>query len=131
MPGQNLIAATQLPFIADVVLAKGQAVVLVVGSEDHIALPAAANSALCFGFAMNDAAIGERVAIHVAGGVATAKAGATCAIGDYLMINSNVGDLKPVVLGASNQHVVARCLRTAAAGDLIPVIPMFSIAQGA
>jgi hypothetical protein len=131
MPGQNLIGATQLPFIADVTLTKGQAVVLVVGSEDHVALPAGANSALCFGFAMNDAAVGERVAIHISGGVATAKAGASCAIGDWLMINGTSGDLKPVVLGASNQHVVARCLRTAASGDLIPVVPMFSIAQGA
>lgn len=131
MPGQNQIGATIVPMIADVALTKGAAVVLVVGSEDHVNLPAGANSALAIGFAVNDAAIGERVGIHMSGGLATAKAGATCAIGDFLMINGVLGDLKPVVLGASNQYVVARCMRTAASGDLIPVVPMFSIAQGA
>lgn len=132
MPGQVQVGATILSgFTADVAVTRGAALVLVVGSEDHVALPAAANSALFFGFAVNDAAIGERIAVHVLGGVAYAKAGAVCAIGDYLMINGVLGDLKPVVLAASNQHVVARCLRTAASGDLIPVLITPSIAQGA
>jgi len=131
MPGQNLVAATQLMMIADVALTKGAAVVLVVGTEDHVNLPAGANSALVYGFAMNDAAINERVAIHVGGGVATAKAGATIAIGDYVMVNSASGDLKTLVLGASNQYAVGKALRGAASGDLFPIKPCDFIAQGA
>lgn len=131
MPGQNLIAATLPTYVADVAITKGAAVVLVVGTEDHIALPAGANSALVLGFAINDAAIGERVAVHTDGGIATAKAGASIAIGDYVMVNSNLGDLKTLVLGASNQYVVGKALRTAASGDLFPVKPCDFIAQGA
>ena len=131
MPGQNQVSASLQSFVAKVALTKGQAVVLVIATEDQVDLPAAANSALFIGFAANDAAINETVAIHTVGGVAQGKVGATIALGDFVMINGTSGDLKPVVLGASNQYCVGKALRGGAAGDLIPVLVLNFIAQGA
>jgi len=131
MPSQNQYGATVVVGTAAVALTKGVACVLVPATEDSIALPAGANSALFYGFALNDALAGERVSLHVAGGVATAKLGATVAMGDFLMINGVLGDLKTMVIGASNQYIVGKALRGGVVGDLIPIIPLNSLAQGA
>lgn len=131
MPGQNQVGASLQSFNAKVAITKGQAVVLVTGTEDQVDLPAAANSALFIGYAANDAAIGESVAVHTVGGIAQAKAGASISLGDYVMINGTSGDLKTLTLGASNQYCTGKALRAAASGDLFPVLVLNFIAQGA
>lgn len=117
-------------FIADAAITQYAAVVQVTSAEDHCNLPAGANSALFLGFAKDAIASGSAGPIIVSG-KAKAKLGATTALGDFLMINGSDGSLKPLVLGASNQYVVAKALRGGSSGDVIPVQIMQFIAQGA
>lgn len=131
MPGQDFSNAMVKEFIADAAITQNAAVVAVIATEDHCNLPAAANSVLFLGFAIDACASGERVRVHVGGGIAKAVCGATVALGDYLMINGTTGSVKPLVLGASNQHVVAKALRGGASGDVIPVKFCEFVAQGA
>jgi uncharacterized protein DUF2190 len=130
MPGQNQIGATLISMRAKVALTRGCAVITT-ANEDEVDLPAGTNSAAFMGYAVNDAAIGEPVAIHTVGGNPLAWAGGAIAIGDYLTTTGTAGKVAKLTLGASNQYVVGKALRAAADGDLFPVLPCNFIAQGA
>ncbi len=113
---------------ADAAITQWAAVVLVVATEDHCNLPAGANSALFGGFATHAAASGDVLQVVVEGKT-KGKLGSSCDIGDYLMINGALGDLKPVVLGSSDQYAVAQALRGGSTGDVIPLRICRFIAQ--
>ncbi len=130
MPSQDFnTAATVKECTANAAITANAAVVLVIATEDKVDMPAAANSALFIGFALEAAASGAKVRVHMSGGIAKGVLGATTALGDFLMINGTSGDLKPVVLGSSDQYVVGKALRGGNSGDIIPVLIAQSIAQ--
>lgn len=131
MPSQDFnTAATVKTFTADTAITANMCVIF--GTlEDHVTLASGANDPGFVGFALEDAASGAQVRVHISGGVAKAIAGATFAIGDYLMIEGADGRLKKLTLGASNQYVVAKALRAGADGDFVPVKIMEFVAQGA
>lgn len=132
MPSQDFnTAAVVKKFTANAAITANAAVVLVIASEDKADMPAGANSVLFLGFALYAAASGAEVDVHVSGGIAKAVCGASVALGDYLMVNGTLGDVKPLVLAASNQHVIAKALRGGSTGDIIPVKIIEFIAQGA
>jgi hypothetical protein len=119
-------------YVAKVAITRGCALILT-AVEGECDLPGGSNSAVVFGFALDDAAIGERVAVHVlsTGGEAKAYAGGTIAIGDYVITTGVLGKVAKLTLGASNQYVVGKATQAAADGQLFSVLPCNFIAQGA
>ena len=130
MPQQNLGGFPT--YKAKVAISRGHVVVLT-AVADEVDLPAGTNSALCIGYALNDAAIGEFVAVHPLNGPGQAKAiaGGVIAIGDYLVNNSTTGKVTKLTLAASNQYCVGKALQVGADNQLIAVQPLNFIAQGA
>ncbi len=122
-----------IPFVAEVALTRGQAVVL--GSAlDTVALPSGAD-ALIVGFAANDAAIGQTVAIHpVTDGTSKCKALVgedECAAGDVLVGDDATGGVTTLVPGVSKQFACGIALEAGAEGQLIDILPCFFIQVGA
>jgi hypothetical protein len=130
MPGQNLGGFPA--YKAKVAISRGHIVILTTVA-DEVDLPAGTNSAMCLGYALNDAAIGEFVAVHLLsmGGQAKGIAGGTIAIGDYLVNNSTTGKVTKLTLGASNQFCVGKAVQAGADGQLIAISVSDFIAQGA
>jgi hypothetical protein len=122
-----------LPFIAEVALTRGQAVVF--GSAyGTVALPAEADD-LILGFAVNDAGIGQEVAIHpVTDGSSKCKAlvGTDgCTRGDVLVGDDATGGVATLTPGVSLQYACGIALETGIAGQLVDVLPCFFIQVGA
>lgn len=119
-------------YVAKVAVTRGCALILT-ANEGECDLPGGSNSAVVFGFALNDAAIGERVSVHLLSSPGEAKiyAGGTIAIGDYLIATGTLGKVAKLTLGASNQYVIGKATQAAADGQLFSALPCNFIAQGA
>jgi hypothetical protein len=117
---------------AKVAITRGCAVICTT-VEGEVDLPAGSNSSKVIGYALNDAAIGEKVSVHLLNGPGEAKAyaGGSIAIGDYVLVNGTAGKVTALTLGASNQYVVGKATQAAADGQLFSVLPCNFIAQGA
>lgn len=126
----NENGATFIAMRAKVAITRGQ-VVIVDTVDQEVDLPAGANAQKTFGFARNDAAAGELVAIHVSGGLATAVAGGTIAAGDLLQTGATAGQVVTAAPAAgANAYLCGKAVGAAAAGDLFRVVPMHAVIQG-
>lgn len=119
-------------YVAKSAIVRGAALICT-AVEGEVDLPAGSNSTKVIGYALNDAAIGERVSVHLlnSAGEAKAFAGGTIAIGDYLLTTGTAGKVSALTLGASNQYVIGKATQAAADGQLFSVLPCNFIAQGA
>jgi hypothetical protein len=119
-------------YVAKVAVTRGCALICTT-VEGEVDLPAGSNSTKVIGYALDDAAIGERVAVHLlsTGGEAKAYAGGSISIGDYVLTTGTAGKVSALTLGASNQYVIGKATQAAADGQLFSVIPCNFIAQGA
>jgi hypothetical protein len=119
-------------YVAKVAVTRGCALICTT-VEGEVDLPAGANSTKVIGYALDDAAIGERVAVHLLSspGEAKAFAGGNISIGDYVLTTGSAGKVAALTLGASNQYVIGKATQAAADGQLFSVIPCNFIAQGA
>lgn len=119
-------------YVAKVALTRGCALICT-AVEGEVDLPAGSNSTKVIGYALNDAAIGDRVSVHLlnTAGEVKAFAGGTIAIGDYVLTTGTAGKVATLTLGASNQYVVGKATQAAADGQLFSVLPCNFIAQGA
>ena len=122
---------TGLPFIAEGALTRGMA--LVVGTAyPQVKVTAAANAAV-IGYALNDAASGQEVAIVPVNyaGKCKAIAGASFSRGNVLQAEGADGRLKVLVPGTSLQYAVGIALEDGADGQLVDILPCFFISVGA
>jgi hypothetical protein len=109
------------PFVAKVALVRGQAVILDTAVRGQVDLPGGANAKIV-GYAFNDAAIGQQVAIVLVGPTTTAIAGAAVGIGDYLMGEGADGRLKELADDNALQHACGISLEDGEDGQLIEII---------
>jgi len=102
------------------------------GAEDRVTLPAAANADDFAGFSVYDQAAGSQGPLHMAAGVAKARAGGAIGLGKKCNIAGNTGKIAQAAPAAgANAHVVCRALRAASAdGDVIPVLVIPETMQG-
>src|SRR5262245_27434443 len=123
MPAQNQGGASIIPMRATVALTRGQVVILDTTTDGNVTLPGGANAQKTFGFAVNDAQIGELVSVHVSGGLAMAVAGGAVALGDLLQTGATPGQVVTAAPAAgANSYLCGKAARAAASGDLFPVV---------
>jgi hypothetical protein len=103
MPGQDTSTGVLKTHIYDAAIGAYRAVVVSGSAEDHITLPAGANAAGFRGFTLIGGDPNEQWAIHMAGGIANAVAGAAFADGDLLMIGDNTGKVVKATTPAVTQ----------------------------
>jgi hypothetical protein len=84
------------PFIAKVALLRGQAVILDTSVRGQVDLPGGANAAV-IGFAVNDAAIGQEVAIALVGTCKAIAGDTSISIGDYVTGEGTDGKVKKLI----------------------------------
>ncbi len=120
-----------IPFIAEVALVRGQAVVPGT-SRDQVKLGSGANL-LVIGFAINDAAIGQEVAIFPVngGGKCKAIAGASIDRGEFLMLEGADGRLKEYAADNTLQYACGISLEAGEDGQLIDILPVAFFAETA
>ncbi len=118
-------------FTAEVALVRGQPVIL--GSAyGKVTELVGSDSELVIGFALNDAAIGQEVAIHqVTNGATKCKVLAGDDINRGDVITTLDGDIVALTPGVSLQYVCGVALEDAADGQLFDVLPCFSAQVGA
>jgi hypothetical protein len=122
--------ATFIAMRAKVAITRGQ-VVIIDSVDQEVDLPAGAGAANTFGFARNDAAIGELVSIHVSGGLATAIAGGSITAGQLLQTGATPGQVVPVgATAGTNYPLVGKACGAASTGDLFRVVPLHGSFQG-
>jgi len=115
-----------IPFIAEGALTAGMAV-MVGTAYPQVKVTSGANVQV-LGFALNDAADGQEVAIHpVTDGSAKCKAiaGASFSRGDMLMAEGADGRLKELAADNSNQFGCGIALQDGADGQLVDILPAF------
>lgn len=121
MPGQDLNNALIRTMTAQSAVAQFQAVVGGT-AEDTCTCPAGSNATNFVGFALQSASSGQTVAVHMAGGIAKAIAGASVSKDTWQIISGTAGKLANLTVTNSNRYVVAKCLRDGVDGDVVPVL---------
>lgn len=115
-----------LPFIAEGAILRGQA--LMVGTAyPQVKVTTGANVKV-IGFALNDAASGQEVAVHVVtNGAAKCKAiaGASFDRGDMLMAEGSDGRVKELEADNTLQYGCGIALEDGADGQLVDILPCF------
>ncbi len=120
-----------IPFLAEVALLRGQAVVKGT-ARDQVKLGSGANE-IVIGFAINDADVGQSVAIFPVngGGKCKAIAGATFDAGKPLMLEGADGRVKEYAADNTLQYGCAIALEHGDDGQLVDVLPCFWMAETA
>ena len=120
-----------LPFIAEGALTKGMAV-MVGTAYPQVKVTSGAN-VLVIGFAINDAASGQEVAIFPVNGAGKCKAiaGASVTRGVFVMAEGNDGRVKDYAADNTNQYACGIALEAGEDGQLIDILPVAFMAETA
>jgi hypothetical protein len=102
--------------------AMSQYMAVIRGTAEDTCTLGSANDASFLGFALADATSGQTVAVHMAGGIAKAIAGASVTAMSYGKIEGADGRLQNVAITNTNNNIVCQFLRDGVDGDVVPVL---------